>query len=705
MSLRLATKRSLEKDKAVEEEAPKKKARVAAAAKKKKPAAKEKKPAAKKKKPAAKKKKPAAKKKKPVAAKKKKPAAAAKKKSKNAALFAASDSDDDDSSSSDSGSDSDSSSGSDSGSEDDDGSESSSGSSSGSDSGSDDDDSGDSDEEKEYSDEYDADLFKKDDPEDRAHILSLPTVQQQQIFGERSEERTKNKGLWELKQALKKKKPKKKEPAAGRRSTRATKSTENEKRREAMAKLREKKRRQLGIASSESSAESSSSGDDDDSDYSDDERPKRGKRKKTSSSRRATGVDEDGDVIMGDASDPAYQSAPPKAEEQYRPAKYRDIVKALLPRKQLFSDINQPWFKKAAVGRFVRAYHRERKKYVLLRVRKVISKGPKVYKILAEDGIGQVISRVVLDLCLHPGGKGMQTTMMPYRIQVRGELVSNTKCTEEEFNSYMKKMKNQIDTHGSDLFKFVSDTEANNAKSKYKLLRKEYTSERSIADIAKQVNRNLQQRKTTINLTSAMIEAKADLEKALLDSHEPAASGESMDDKRSRDEEEIAKARAAVAKLQSEDNVRKDNVSKKDLRTSKINKRNQLGNIDRMDFAKTQVQQQQEAGVVNPFMRRPTRPSILWELGDSAQAIEEAKRKAEEAKQAEEEKKAKAKADAEAAALAGANQRKSTFDLHNFNLPNEDDLPFTVAATTKASRPKAPMRDGVMSLKQYLKMK
>ena len=70
-------------------------------------------------------------------------------------------------------------------------------------------------------------------------------------------------------------------------------------------------------------------------------------------------------------------------------------------------------------------------------------------------------------------------------------------------------------------------------------------SEQHKKNIAKQVNRNLQQRKTTINLTSAMIEAKADLEKALLDSHEPAASGESMDDKRSRDEEEIAKAEAA----------------------------------------------------------------------------------------------------------------------------------------------------------------
>ena len=55
----------------------------------------------------------------------------------------------------------------------------------------------------------------------------------------------------------------------------------------------------------------------------------------------------------------------------------------------------------------------------------------------------------------------------------------------------------------------------------------------------------------------------------------------------------------------------KERRSDKDLRTAKINERNQLGNILRMDNAKSQVQQQAEAGAVNPFMRRATRPKIL----------------------------------------------------------------------------------------------
>ena len=63
------------------------------------------------------------------------------------------------------------------------------------------------------------------------------------------------------------------------------------------------------------------------------------------------------------------------------------------------------------------------------------------------------------------------------------------------------------------------------------------------------------------------------------------------------------------------------------MRMARINQRNELDNVERYDAAQSLVQQQIAAGEINPFMRRPTRPVILWELGKE---VQEAQKREEE---------------------------------------------------------------------------
>ena len=92
-------------------------------------------------------------------------------------------------------------------------------------------------------------------------------------------------------------------------------------------------------------------------------------------------------------------------------------------------------------------------------------------------------------------------------------------------------------------------------------------------------------------------------------------------------------ATLAFHHLKAQEEKDKTGRNAKDLRTAKINERNQLGNILRMDHAKSQVQQQAEAGAMNPFMRRATRPKILWDMHNGDK--EESKKKDDDEKNKE----------------------------------------------------------------------
>ena len=157
-------------------------------------------------------------------------------------------------------------------------------------------------------------------------------------------------------------------------------------------------------------------------------------------------------------------------------------------------------------------------------------------------------------------------------------------------------------------------------------------------DIKKMIALNNKYRKKAINISTSKIEVKRKL--AVVEESEIPEDEEAMKER----EEQIEKLKEKYADLVRQEERAKERRSAKDLRTAKINERNQLGNILRMDNAKSQVQQQAEAGAINPFMRRATRPKILW---DMAGGNEEKKKKEEEVKEDKPQKEDKEKEEKE----------------------------------------------------------
>ena len=296
--------------------------------------------------------------------------------------------------------------------------------------------------------------------------------------------------------------------------------------------------------------------------------------------------------------------------------------------------------------------------------------------IILQVRLGKVSSKVVFDVCLHP-----ETGKMEYRLLVRGEHISSAKTTQKELESYWKRMT---------LFglQVPSKAEVLNTRLRYNVLKKDALSSMTEKDVQARVQENLRNRKTTVNLASAMIQAKQDLEAALL---------------QGADEDIQADLRERIAKLQQEEAKKKKAWEKKELRMARINQRNELDNVERYDAAQSLVQQQIEAGEINPFMRRPTRPVILWELGKEVQEAQK-REEDEEAAMFAAGKARREQREREEEEKARSQKNVTLYDIHNFDIAGEDDLPFVHKTTVKKWK-NAALPDGAISLKAYLAKK
>jgi hypothetical protein len=663
MSLRLAKKRSMELD---EKEAqkdtntappPKKRAKVvskkskAAAIKKKAPA---------KKKTLVKKKAPGRKK---AAPKKKAPAKKKNsKKSKHEDYFDASSSDEDDSSSSDDDDDDDDDSSS---SDDDDDDDSSSSDDDESDddddsSSSDDDDSDDEDSDIEYEDEYDEEFFLKDDPKDKEKLMAMTDVERQLVFEERRADRIAKMQQFNVEQRLRQNKKKEKEAAkqkkagARRKSTRAQ-SKKTQSRKAALDNLLAKKKRgstrsRMSDSSEDGMHLSSSSEDDDDEDYEYGGTLKRsgkkGKKKgpaKRSAKSSSSKVDDDGmDVDTEDVKQREQEDQPRMRYDAIVGSRSRQRKGIQLTRQDIYDDLHKPWFRIGAKGMFVkvRKQHGDRQGYMLMRIRDVYP-GKKPYMLVHKDGLGSRQTSMMFNLELHA-----EATKA---VKVRAKFISNEKCTEKEFNSFLKRLEH-------DHYPIPRQNEIDQIVHKYFLLKKDT----SDADISKMIDMNKRYRKKAINISTAKIETQREL---AVVSGTPIPENEVLAAERQEKIDELTKK---IADLHAQEENTRSKRNERDLRTAKINERNQLGNILRMDHAKSQVQQQAEAGAINPFMRRATRPKILWDMEG---ASDETKKK--------DESKEETKNDTDANKKKEKEKIFTLYDLHNFSLPDEDNLPFT----------------------------
>ena len=675
MSLRLAKKRSIELEKKKDEEkdtssAPPPKKRAKVVPKKKMPAKKKappKKKAPVKKKAPAKKKAPGRKK---AAPKKKAPAKKrnSKKKSKHEDYFDASSSDEDDDSSSDdddsSSSDDDDSDDDDSSSSDDDDDDDDSDDDDSSSSSDDDDSSDDEDSDLEYEDDYDENFYKKDDAEDYNKLMAMKDVERQLVIEERKAERETKMQQFNVERRIRQRKKQEKEEAkqkkAGtrRKSTRAQ-SKKTTARKAALDNLAKKKRSNNRSRMSDSSSEefsSSEEDDDDDEDYEYGGTLKRSatrKKKKVGSKRGSSSSRADDAMDVDDDDEDVKQR---EAEVKQPRMEYRSVIGSVslqrkgaqLTRQDVYDDIHKPWFKTAARGMFVRVRKQHgRKGYMLMRIRKVYS-GKKPYTLIHKNGLGSLKTLEMFQLYLHTEDTKVMT--------VPAKFISNDKCSVEEYNSYLKRLE-------SVNYSVPRQNEIEKHVHKYSLFKKDT----SDGDISAMIAMNKKFRKKAINLSTAKIETQRELEVMLL----KATPEDEIE--AAKLEERINELKEKIEDLKAQEEKDKTGRNAKDLRTAKINERNQLGNILRMDHAKSQVQQQAEAGAMNPFMRRATRPKILWDMHNGDK--EESKKKDDDEKNKEEKK------EDEAAANSKKKKEKekilTLYDLHNFSLPNEDNLPFT----------------------------